>query len=122
MPYSLLWKNTGVMIIFSGVITPMEIMQGNNEICSDPRFEHIRYQLCDFLQTGKVMASEFDAKMIGAMDKSSSRWNNKIKVVCVAKDPDIIKLIEVYAKMLENTEWDVIIMDNMEEALAFVNE
>ena len=116
MAYNLIWKKKGIIINFSGIVNSFEIVKVNSIIYGDPRFDSMEYQLCDFSNVQKGIGSEKDARMIGALDKSSSRWNRHIKVICVTKDTFAIEMIQAYASMLKDTGWEVIIVDDFDTA------
>ncbi len=122
MSYSLKWEDNAVYVTYNENLTPMDVMRGNNEIYSDPRFDTLQFQICDFLKAKTLAATEHDARMIGAMDKSSTRWNNNVKVICIVKNQQLIELIDVYAKMLEDTQWKVIIVSSMQDALKIMKQ
>jgi hypothetical protein len=50
------------------------------------------------------------------MDKNSSSWNKKMKVALVSKDQSIIKLIDIYKRAMESTDWLVKIFPDIDEA------
>ena len=120
MSYTAKWTDKGVIITMHEDSVVGDIMRSNNEIYSHPKFEQLKYQIVDFRKAKEFSGSEIEAKTIGIMDKSSSRWNSSMKVVCITKDPRLVELIEIYAKMLSETEWVVKICESMDEAKAFV--
>ena len=122
MPFSHNWEEKGVVVTFSGVITSNEVMKANNQIIGDPRFDNLLYQIFDFGNIDKIISSDEEAKMIGIMDKSSTRWNKRIKVACITNKDYIIEMINEYAEMLKETEWDVGVFKDLDDAYSFVGK
>ena len=82
----------------------------------------MKYQIFDYSQVSEVALSEADVKMISILDKSSTIWNNHVRVAIITDDVKIFGLAEIYRAILIDTKWMVEIFTNFDEALAWCTE
>ena len=93
MPYKISWEEKGMYIKWFGIITAEENIQLNGEIYGNKLFETLEYQIGDFLDAKHAVFSERDIHVIATLEKQASRWNKKLKVAHITKDPEIVKVI-----------------------------
>jgi len=60
--------------------------------------------------------TEDEVQIIAMLDKSSSRWNNKIKLAVVTLDLYLLERIKPYIETMQDTEWSIKIFENIFEA------
>ena len=110
------WTENDVIITFEGEVDFHEITAVDDKLYEDPRFDKQRYQVWDFREVNTFKITPIEARVIGVLDKNSSVWNNNIKLAAVSTDKHIIEMTLEYRKQLEDTNWQVRIFDNMQEA------
>ena len=116
MSYQMSWTENDVIITFEGEVDFHEITAVDDKLYEDPRFDKQRYQVWDFREVNTFKITSIEASVIGVLDKNSSVWNNNIKLAAVSTDKHIIEMTLEYRKELEDTNWQVRIFDNMQEA------
>ncbi len=123
MPYSIEWINNDVIITYSGgTIKTQDVLDVNNELYGDARFDDMNYQISDFNLIDEIEVKESDILIIAALDKVSSRWNPKMKLANVTQNKLGIKMIEKYAEILVESGWDTKVFENMEDAIKWCTE
>jgi len=119
MSYQTSWQGSDVQITFEGTVLFDDIIEADNLLYGDPRFDSMKYQLFDFFKVGKVDVSKRDVEVIAALDRASSAWNNHIKVAIVAIDPYIVELITVYKNNMAGTKWIIEGFENLRDAIGW---
>ena len=64
---------------------------------------------------GDITFDEIEA--ISTLDKSASRWNEKIKFACVVQDDHIKKTILDYIVFMDDSSWETKIFNTVDEAI-----
>lgn len=120
MANQIVWEPKGVLIILSGTVTAYEVARINDTLYGDARFDHIKYQIADYSLVTQNLLTAPDGKVIGMMDRSSSRWNTHMLDVLITKDPAFKPVIDTYAKMLKDTQWKFRVFETLEEGYAWI--
>jgi hypothetical protein len=107
MSYIMEWCDSDVYITFGASVEGEEIYRIDDIIYGDRRLEDMRFQLFDFSQTQNINLQISDMKVIGILDKRASHWNNRVKVAMVTTDNRLAELVEYYAGIMEDTNWQV---------------
>ncbi|PKP30742.1 MAG: hypothetical protein CVU00_13430 [Bacteroidetes bacterium HGW-Bacteroidetes-17] len=121
MTYKIFWEDRGLNIKWSGIITDEEIIRPNGEIYGNKLFENIDYQIADFLNATPSIFSVRDILVIYTLEKQASRWNKKLMVAHIARDPEFINSIKAYESKMINTGWKFGIFDNLGDTRKWVN-
>ena len=116
MSYQISWTENDVLITFEGEVDFHEITEVDDNLYEDPRYDKQRYQIWDFREVNNFKITPIEARVIGVLDKNSSVWNNNIKLAAVSTDKHIIEMTLEYRNELKETNWQVRIFDNMQEA------
>lgn len=53
MSYTIVWKNSDVVVSFNETVTYQDFYKANNLIYGDSRFERMKYQIADFTSMEK---------------------------------------------------------------------
>jgi hypothetical protein len=94
MPYSLTWETYGVCRRYIGDVTIDERRESFDAICSDPRFDDLRYTITDYSAVdGYEVTSDATAE-IAALHIGPLRTNPRIAMAAVTTRPDIIAAIQ----------------------------
>ncbi len=121
MSYAFNWKGSDIIITFTGELNLNEFIVSNEEIYDDPRFDSMRYQICNLREVENINIEPREVKLIGTLDRISSLQNDNIKLAILANENQInnehfIGLIELYKGFLIETNWSVLIFDNIVDA------
>lgn len=122
MGYTIEWKHADIIVKFDGKLIKEDILSVDNQIYGNSKFDKMKYQIFDYSQVSEVALSEADVKMISILDKSSTIWNNHVRVAIITDDVKIFGLAEIYRAILIDTKWLVEIFTNFDEALAWCTE
>ena len=116
MSYKLTWQDSNAIISFEGIVVFQDLYEAGNIMYGDRRYDNMKYQIADFSKTEKFEVTEQEIKIIAALDKSSSRWNNIIKLAIVSSDSCLLKKIMPYIESMKDTAWSIKIFENIFEA------
>jgi hypothetical protein len=121
MACELIWEEKGVLAKHYGIVSEQEVMETNDEMYGDVRFETITYQISDYTEATNIQITPKDAKIIGTLDKTSSRWTSrKMKIVVVTKDEKFVPIVLTYFREFEGTTWECRIFETLEMAYEWV--
>ena len=116
MSYQIQWMDNDVLINFVDEMSFAEISRVDDVIYADPRFSKMNYQLWDFTKVDKYNLTLAETSVIGKLDKSTSVWNDEVKVALVSTDVEFRELIPEYMKIIEDTNWSVKVFMNVPDA------
>ena len=116
MSYNITWQDSNVIISFEGNVNYQDVNEADNIVYGDSRFDDMKYQIADFSKIEKFELTEQEVQIIAMLDKSSSRWNNKIKLAVVTLDLYLLERIKPYIETMQDTEWSIKIFENIFEA------
>jgi predicted RNA-binding protein len=122
MGYTIEWKHSDIIVKFDGKLIKEDILSVDNHIYGNSKFDKMKYQIFDYSRVTEVELSEADVKMISILDKSSTIWNNHVRVAIITDNVKILGLAEIYRAILIDTKWLVEIFTNFDEALAWCTE
>ncbi len=105
MPYVLYWEKNGVCCTFSGRATGTELIQCNNDIYGNKRFDEIRYQLFDMMGVTEIAIEEEEVLIVVACDKAAALTNPAVKCALVAHNEIIHAFSSLYQKGIEKSPW-----------------
>ena len=111
MPYQLIWKEDSLVQKYVGEISPDEIMQANNAIYGDPRYDALRVKIADFSDANGDEITQESIQTVASLDKASSVWNRHLKVAVLA--PTVLSPAEMrhyalqYKEELSTTDWEI---------------
>jgi len=117
MPYQNTWKNDGLHRIFTGTVTAEEVLTSNLSIHGDKRFDDLKYVYNDFSQVDDYVLNTFDIYNITSIDNIAATYNEKLKVIIIAKNEGILKGAHIYAEQMKDTPFKILVFDNVESAL-----
>ncbi|MEI7501043.1 MAG: hypothetical protein WCK84_11430 [Bacteroidota bacterium] len=121
MPCKIIWEEMGILAFHSGTVTDEEVKAGNDMMYGDKRFETIAYQISDYTEATNIQITPRDAKVIGALDKTASRWNRKkMRMAVVTKDEKFIPIVKTYFKEFEGTASECRIFESLDMAYNWV--
>jgi hypothetical protein len=121
MACDIIWEEKGILVKLSGTVTDQEVLMANDLMYGDIRFGTISYQIADYTDATDIQITPFDAKVIGTLDKSSSRWTySKMKNIVITKDKKFIPIVETYFNEFQGTSWECRIFETLDKAYEWV--
>lgn len=93
MPYSLTWEPRGVYRRYFGDVTIVERLDSFERICSDPRFDELRYCITDYLSVGHYEVTGPATQEIAALHVGPTLTNPALRIAAVAVRPDVLAAI-----------------------------
>lgn len=113
------WDDSNPIVTFFGDVTFKDIMEANDRIIGDRRFDSMVYQVFDFTHSDHVEFPDGYAKIIARLDSSSSTWNRNVRVATVSPDSKVRDRIEEYNAMMKTSPWKTKTFKAFDEALAW---
>jgi hypothetical protein len=100
MPYRLRWEGHGVYRRFFGVFTLAEFMEAYETMCSDVRYEGIRYIISDYLdgQPGPDVA-ERHVKAFAELERLRYYDSPDTVQAMIATDPRTLAYVKYYESL-----------------------
>ena len=123
MSFKIEWKGSNVIISFTKNFIYKDSYEANNLIYGDSRFDTMKYQISDCSKIEKVEFTEEEIKIITTLEKSSSIWNNKMKMAVVTSDTVCLNFIlDPYIEGMKDTNWKFKTFKNSIEAEKWCSE
>ncbi len=117
MSFKIEWKDSNVIVSFSRILTYKDSYEANNLIYGDSRFDDMKYQIADFSKVEKFEFTENESNVIAILEKSSSTWNNNVKLAIVTSASVCLSsIIDPYLERMKSTNWKIKIFKNRIEA------
>lgn len=101
------WHDNGLCVTLHKKCDLETVLEIKEKLYGDAYYESIQFQVWDLSQVEEFELSETDMKIIGALDRSSSRWNDKMKVFILHDDEVAARLFNIYTRMMITTNWVV---------------
>ena len=117
MSFKIDWKDSNVIVSFAKNFTFKDSFEANNLIYGDSRFDNMKYQLADFSKIEKAEFTEKEIKIISALEKSSTNWNNYVKLAIVKSTSVCLSyIIDPYLETMKSTNWEIKLFKDRIEA------
>lgn len=121
MKYHITFKDNGYYIKFFGLVDNQTILEANYDIYGKLEFEQARFQILDLLDISDFVAKTEEAIIVGAMDKSATKWNSSMKVAVVTNHKSVIAYNNQYKECITRTNWECEVFDSLESAKHWIN-
>lgn len=105
MTFNINWDKKGVYLKFRGVVTAQDLIDANNYIISNAKFDSIDFQIFDFLDIEDFKITSYDITIVGTMDKSQIAFKKNMKVGILTRDDYVKDIISEYKKIMEGSNW-----------------
>lgn len=119
MPYQIHWEPRGVYRRYFGDVTIDERRESFDAICSDPRFDALRYTITDYRDAQAYEITTMATAEIAALHVGPQITNPRIVMAAVATRPDIVAAIQEFIE-LRFTPRPYRIFDSPEAARAWI--
>lgn len=107
MSFKITWKDSNVIISFTKNLSYKDMYDVNNLVYGDSRFNNMKYQIADFSKIEKFEFTKEEITIISTLEKSSTIWNNKIKLAIITSDVDYLRAIKPYLEVMKTTNWEL---------------
>jgi len=123
MSYKIEWIGNNAHVFFEGDIDFDELNKANGELYGDARFDLMDYAIFDLINAREFNITEHEMLMISALDKSASRWNEKLKLACISEDKNekVKQMLEHYVHLMKDNKWTIKLFSNLSEAVKWCN-
>ena len=118
------WHEQGVSWTYFGSVRGEEIVNASTGIYSDPRFDDLRYKLCDFLNVDDINVTVSEIDKIVCQHAAAAHTNPDIKIAVVGKKSDFDKLlllIERFRNYESRGSWPIELFEDMPSVWAWLN-
>lgn len=122
MTFNINWDKKGVYVKFRGDVTAQDLIDANNYVISNAKFEAINYQIFDFLHIDNFTVTSYDINIIGTMDRGQIDFKEKMKVAIVTQDDHVIEITKEYEQLMDGTQWETKILPSFEDAKEWVKK
>lgn len=122
MTFNINWDKEGVYVKFRGLVTAQDLIDSNNYLMSNAKFDSINYQIFDFLDIEEFKVSSYDISIIGTMNKSQSEYNKDMMIAIISEDNNVKEIIKEYDQLLFGTNWISKGFSSVENARTWVNK
>lgn len=120
MPYKIFWEPAGVLLKWYGKCTYQENLDANGKLYGDKRFESIRYQISDVVDADTSEFTDNNVKIIAKLESKAVIWNKHLLVAHVTNDEKLIRQINLYEEIMNDSNWKFGIFGNLEEARKWI--
>jgi hypothetical protein len=106
MGYKINWTERGVEWLYYGTVTGAELIESNEEIYGDPRFDDLRYQLVDLTEVERFDVSDTDIRKLAFFDAAAARSNPRIRLGIIASDTSGRAISDAYRASIQDATWE----------------
>jgi hypothetical protein len=122
MATKIIWQEKGILFVHSETVTVDEVLEANNVMYGDPRFDKIQYQISDYTGVTSNLITFSDARVVGKLDNTSSVWNPKMLIAIVSTDENFHPVIRKYFESFKNQGWKGGIFNTLGDAYKWIEE
>lgn len=122
MPYDIIWNAHFVTFNYHGHVTSQDLIESNQEVYGDPRFDLLHWELVCFDETESVSFNPANVRLIAYMDQAAAKSNSKITIAFVGKTKIIEEVEAAYSNTGVEPAWALIHFDNREEAISYITQ
>lgn len=122
MPYRITWNPDFVTFDYFGHVTSQDIIESNEKVYGDSRFDQLHWELVCFDETESVSFKSANVRLIAYMDQAAAKCNSKITIAFVGKTAILKEVAEAYANTGIEPVWPVIQFDDREEAISYITQ
>ena len=121
MAFKTLWGKQVVHWQFSDLVTEQDIVESNQVVFGDSRFDEMRGQIVDFSAVSDVDIGDpalltEKIRAVAEMDKAAAKSNPHIKVATVVTHEALAAIAHLYAAELADSPWQSEVFNNLEAA------
>lgn len=122
MPYHLKWDGDRVAFHFSGDVSSQDIVESNQRVYGDPRFDDIRWQLVFFDEATSASFKAEDVRLVAYMDGAAATSNPRVTVVFIGSGEVMNQVETTYSQAKAEPPWPVLTFDSRAEAISYIEQ
>ncbi len=120
--YSISWRSGYVICRMFGVVELLDVVNSNDDLTSDERFDDIKGMILDFSGVEVLQLTDMDIRIVAAMGKAAPNYNRRrLRVGYITDSEDIIQKISLAIDRYFHQEWDRQIFEEYTAALDWVD-
>jgi hypothetical protein len=116
MPYEIIWTDKGVVWEYSGLLNGADIIESNDRIYGDSRFDGLEYEIADLSRVTDFEVTDFEMRKMAHLDQAAARTNPRIRLAVVAPEGPAREIADAYQRYSSNAQWENAIFDTRAEA------
>lgn len=120
MNYKFDWDRENALVTFNGPLTYDDIRFADRDLFGDPRFDHMKFIVYDFLAADELIITDHDLVVTAAINKSASYWNKELKMALVSDKQQILDSIQRFIDLMKGSNWKIRSFTTLEEAFEWV--
>lgn len=114
------FETAGLYRHFNGHVSGEEILQGNLQLHSDPRFKGLRYVINDFSQIDSHSIAPLHTKVYASTDNIIAKTKHALCIALVVTTPEHEALARHYRQNLQADAFQCGIFHSVDEARAWL--
>lgn len=116
MSFTHQWIDNNILIELKGTLSFKVLLEANSLLFSNPKFDHLNYQILSFLMVDKVVLTKQEMLAYSLLHRGASRWNPCINVAIVATEPMVLKAFEDYLVQMNQSGWECKFFNSIQKA------
>lgn len=120
MAHTIEWTTDGIIRVFTGHLSPDEILKSNLDIFAQPNYANIKYIISDFTGVTSFTVDNEHTKILASTDDIISNTKGKCLIAIVAKQDEHIALAKNYQKEMKNNLFVSEIFNTIDDAQKWV--
>ena len=117
MSYSVEWNGRLHICTFTGTTSGIEIIECNDKLQGDSRFDGIRATIWDFSQVEDFDLTVEQCVRIAAQDKAAAKTNPRIKIAIVADQNIVKRMMYLYESEVVESSFETEVFQSKSEAM-----
>jgi len=122
MAYNIIWQKQGVLIQYYNAVNLNDLLEVNNNLLSDSRFDRCIYVMANFTNATNNNISKQDIKVVGVLHKTASNFVKIRFLILITNKPELYNLTTVYIKIMNESGVKTCRVDNYKEAVSFLED
>lgn len=122
MSYKLTLQEEKVVAIFTNTVEENEIKNAFLEIVDTIRIKELKLLVIDFTTIHSYVIPKDYMTILKTITKFSSAWNTEVKVVIIATNPEIRKVVTAIINNKVEHSWEYQLYNDIETARKFNSE
>ncbi len=119
MEYELKWHDNNIVVKFEGNVTYENIVNVDNYIFGDSRFDSMKFAIFDFSKVNNVIITKEELSIISVLDSGASRWNKKLNLIFITNENNnfVHETVITYTNLMKENSWEIKHFLKLEDAL-----
>lgn len=120
MSYRINWGKRYVIFEYYGDVTAHDILESNQIVYGDERFDSLRWELVCFDEAESISFEQVSIRIVAHMDHGAAISNPNITVIFVGTSETLNQVNRCYAQVDGPRKWPVKTCETREQAIALM--